>query len=83
MKRTIRITFDIAVILIFIALAAALAIEWINNDYPLYGRDGLLSNRKTLLPWLWAALGSLIIALAAFFDAYIHFKHRTNKPAPD
>ena len=54
----------------------SMVIEWVSHDYPVYGRDGLLGGRRTLFPWLWVSLVSLVVAFFAFGDAYIHLKHR-------
>lgn len=54
--------FDYALIAGCLIVAAVVAAEWVDNGYPLYGRDNSLANRKTILPWLWIALLALVVA---------------------
>lgn len=68
MRHRLRLIFDACVCVLALALAAHFAIAWVEQGYPLYGRDGLLGARRTLLPWLWAGLVMLAVAALAALD---------------
>jgi hypothetical protein len=75
MGRRLRITFDVLVIAISLAVAAAFVVEWVSHGYPIFDVvAGMPGTRRRFFPWLAVSLTAVLVAVVAAIDAYIHFK---------
>lgn len=73
MPNKIRIALDVLVIVACVLIAIFFIVEWINKGFPLYGSDGILGSRKTIIPLLGVSINicsSWLYCLYGFLYKY-------------